>query len=163
MIPGRIPGIPAGSGSGLQVSADKRTVYDPMTDITWLANVNLAASNTFGLPRCADPITPPICVAQDGAMTYDSTIQFIASMNIAAYPGQKNWQLPSIDASCPGYECDGTRNTLGNLFYDQLGFIPGSSAVVVPNIAVGLHSHCNRHYPDDWFGELSWDRYQQRE
>jgi uncharacterized protein (TIGR03437 family) len=137
MIAGKIAGIPAGTGNGLEVSADQQTVYDPMTGITWLANANLAASNTFGLPRCTDPVTPPTCVAQDGAMTYDSATQFIDAMNAAAYLGQKNWQLPSIDPSCPGYGCDGSLNPLGNLFYDQLGFIAGSSAVAVPNIAVG--------------------------
>ena len=137
MVRGRISGIRAGTGNGLEVNADKQTVYDPVTDITWLANANLAASNTFGLPRCSDPTTPATCEAQDGAMTYDSATQFVANMNSAGYLGQKNWELPSIDASCPGYGCDGIRNPLGNLFYDQLGFVPGSSAVAVPNIAVG--------------------------
>ena len=137
MIPGKIAGMPPASGNGLQVSADKQTVYDPLTDITWLANANLAASNTFGLPVCSDPTTPKLCVAQDGAMTYDSAVQFIANMNSAAYLGQKNWQWASIDPNCPGYNCQGTSNPLGSLFYAQLGLVEGSSAVTVPNISVG--------------------------
>jgi uncharacterized protein (TIGR03437 family) len=136
MIAGKIPGTQAGSGSALQISADKQSVYDPMTDITWLANANLAATNTFGLPRCSDPTTPAICVAQDGSMTYASAVQLIANMNSAAYLGQKNWQMPSIDSSCPGYECVGNMNPLGNLYYTQLGLIAGTS-VPVPNITVG--------------------------
>ena len=138
MLPGKIPGSPSATGTGLQVSADKQTVYDPITNITWLANANLAATNDFGLPRCTDPTTPALCVAQDGAMTFDSATQFIANMNNAAYLGQKNWQMPTIDAAnCPGYNCSGNANPMGNLFYVQLGFSQGASAVVVPDITVG--------------------------
>jgi uncharacterized protein (TIGR03437 family) len=136
MVTGKISGIPAGSGSGLQVNADKQTVYDPMTGITWTSNANLAAANTFGLPRCTDPTTPAICVAQDGAMTYASAVQFIANMNAAAYLGEKNWQMPAIDPSCPGYGCTGAQNPMGNLYYTQLGLIAGTS-VPVPNATLG--------------------------
>lgn len=136
MAGGRIPGIPAGSGSALQISSDRQSVYDPMTDITWLANADLPATNTFGLPRCTDPTTPAICIAQDGSMTYASAVQYIANMNNAVYLGQKNWQMPSIDSSCPGYECAGNKNPLGNLYYSQLAFIAGTS-VPVPKVAVG--------------------------
>ena len=137
MVPGKIPGIPTGSGNGLEVSTDGQVVFDPMTNITWLANANLAAANTFGLSRCTDPTTPATCVAPDGAMTYASATQFLANMNSAAYLGQKNWQLAAIDPNCPGYGCDGAQNPMGNLFYDQLGFVEGGLAVVVPDIAVG--------------------------
>ena len=137
IISGRLPGAPLATGSGLQASADNQTVYDPQTNITWVANANLAATNTFGLPRCTDPLTPAICVAVDGAMTWDSAMQFIAAMNSSAYLGQSNWQVSTGDPSCPGYACTGNRNPLGNLFYNQLGFSPGMSAVAVPEIAVG--------------------------
>jgi uncharacterized protein (TIGR03437 family) len=137
MLPGRLPSIPTPAGDGLQVSADEQTVYDPLTNITWLANANLAATNTFGLPRCTDPLTPPICIASDGAMTWDSAVQFIAGMNSSAYLGVKNWQAPTIDTSCPGYGCGGIKNPMGNLFYTQFGLAAGNSAVTVPNIAVG--------------------------
>ena len=137
MIPGKLTGAPPTVGNGLQVSEDKTTVYDPLTNITWLADANLAATNTFGLPRCTDPLTPTICVAADGAMTWDATVQFIANMNSAAYLGQRNWQISTGDPTCPGYGCGGNRNPLGNLFYSQLGFSAGMSAVPVPDIAVG--------------------------
>jgi len=39
MIPGKSPANLSG-----------QTVYDPVTNVTWLANANLAATNTFGLP-----------------------------------------------------------------------------------------------------------------
>jgi uncharacterized protein (TIGR03437 family) len=136
MIPGRLPGAPSVTGIRLQVDPSGQTVYDPMTDITWLANANLAATNAFGLPLCTNPTTPALCVAQDGAMSWASAAQFIANMNSAAYLGQKNWQAPTVDASCPGFNCDGTQNPMGNLFYDQLGFSKGGS-VLTQNVAVG--------------------------
>jgi hypothetical protein len=103
MIQGRISGTPTATGTGLQVSPDKQTVYDPLTNITWLANANLAAANTFGLPRCTDPVTLAVCVAQNGAMTYDSANQFISNMNSSGYLGQKTWQLPAVDPACPSF------------------------------------------------------------
>ena len=136
MIPGKLAGTPAASGNGLQVNPGGQTVYDPMTDITWLANGNLAASNQFGLPMCTNPTTPTLCVASDGSMTYDSTVQFVANMNSAVYLGQKNWTIPAIDTSCPGFGCGGTKNPLGNLFYSQLGLSKGMS-VFLPSAGAG--------------------------
>jgi hypothetical protein len=77
-------------------------------------------------------------------MTYASASQFIANMNAfngTGYLGQTNWQLPTIDSNCPGYNCSGTQNPMGNLFYNQLGFSQGMTAVAAPNIAVGPFNH----------------------
>src|SRR5579863_3975417 len=63
MIPGKLPGTPPATGNGLEVNPGGQTVYDPVTNITWLANANLAATNAFGLPTCTDPATPALCVA----------------------------------------------------------------------------------------------------
>lgn len=137
MIPGKLPGTPAASGTGLQVNPGGATVYDPITNITWLANANLPATNAFGLPLCTSPTAPSLCVAQDGAMTWSSASQYIANLNTAAYLGQTNWQAPTISTACPGYGCEGTDNPLGNLFYDQFGLVEGAAAVTTPNISVG--------------------------
>ncbi len=136
MVPGRLPGAPVVTGTGLQVDPTGQTVYDPMTDITWVANANLAGTNNFGLPLCTNPLTPALCIAQDGAMTWASSMQFLANMNSAAYLGQKNWQAPALGTSCPGFNCDGNNNPMGNLYYDQLGFSRGMP-VAMPNVAVG--------------------------
>jgi len=142
MITGKIPGTPAASGTGLQVNPGGQTVYDPAINVTWLANANLAASNAFGMPPCQDPTTPAICVAEDGAMTWDSAGQFIKNMNAAAYLGQNNWQLPPIDQSCNGFNCtSGSNSPMGELYYTQLGLSRGTSIVVPPNIQVGPFHH----------------------
>jgi hypothetical protein len=59
----------------------------------------------------------------------------------AGYLGQNNWELPSLDASCPTYGCGGDRNPMGNLYYDQLNFPAGTPVVPVPDIAVGPFQH----------------------
>ncbi|MFI5270140.1 MAG: hypothetical protein ACHQ7M_22405, partial [Chloroflexota bacterium] len=140
-IKGRLSGVPSAPDKKLQPSADKQTVYDPVTDRTWLANANLAASNMFGLERCTSPTTPQVCVAQSGAMTWDAAAQFIAKMNATAYLGQKSWELPPLANDCPNYKCEGASNPMGTLFYEQLGLSAGSSAVAAPNVAAGPLRH----------------------
>ncbi len=140
MIPGKIPGTPAASGMGLQVNPGGQTVYDPIGGVTWLANANLAATNTFGLPICANPTSSSICVAQDGSMNLASATQFIANMNAyngTGYLGQTNWELPPSNPSCPTFNCDDLGNPMGILFYDQFGLSAGMPAVATPDVAVG--------------------------
>lgn len=137
MIPGKIAGTPAATGRGLQLNPGGQTVYDPVSNVTWLANANLAAGNPFGLPPCQNPTTPAICVAQDGAMTWDSASQWVANMNAAAYLGQTNWQIPPVDPSCSGWNCGNPSNPMGELFYNQFGLTRGMSAVATPDISVG--------------------------
>jgi uncharacterized protein (TIGR03437 family) len=141
MIPGKIPGTPAAGGVGLQVNPGGQTVYDPIGGVTWLANANLAATNTFGLPLCNHPTGSSICAAQDGSMNLASATQFVANMNAynagAGYLGQTNWQLPPSNASCPLYNCADSGNPMGILFYDQFGLSAATPAVPTPNVAVG--------------------------
>ncbi len=142
-IPGKIPGTPP-SGNGLQVSADKQAVYDPVTNVTWLTNANLASSNTFGLPACKDQGTPKECVNAGGAMNWDSASTFVSKMSAAAYLGQKNWQLPTANPNCGvSYVCaePAATNPFGSLFYGVLGLQPGVPAVSTPNIATGPFTH----------------------
>ena len=141
MIPGKLSGTPPASGKTLQPSADGQTVYDPVSNVTWAANANLAASNAFGLPSCDAPGIAKICVYSDGAMSWDSAIQLVANMNAAnngaGYLGQKNWELPPIDPNCNGWNCSSPQNPMGELFYGQLGLVEGMPAVATPNVAVG--------------------------
>jgi uncharacterized protein (TIGR03437 family) len=137
MMAGKISGAPAAAGTGLQVNPGGQTVYDPVTNVTWLANANLAASNTFGLPPCASPTTPASCVDQDGAMTLAAALQFIANMNAAKYLGQTNWELPPIGQSCSAYNCGAASDPLAELFTGQLGLTQGTPVVPSPDIAIG--------------------------
>ena len=145
MIPGKIPGTPTVAGLRLQVNPEGRTVYDPVADVTWLADANLAANEKLGLPLCQTPTTPTLCIAKDGSMDYASATQFIINMNAydggAGYLGHNNWALPPVDPNCPTYNCDSVRNPMGELFYDQLGFSAGNPVVEAPDIPVGPFHH----------------------
>jgi hypothetical protein len=81
MTQGKISGTPPATGTALEVNPGGQTVYDPVTNVTWSANANLAATNTFGLLSCTDQKSPTICVNQDGAMTWNSASQFATNMN----------------------------------------------------------------------------------
>ncbi len=147
MIPGKIPGTPVASGMGLQVNPGGQTVYDPIGGVTWLANANLAATNTFGLPLCTSPTISSICAVRDGSMNLASASQFVANMNNGAgYLGQTNWELPPSNPSCPLYNCADQGNPMGILYYDQFGLSAATPVVPTPNVAVGPFHNLQPYY-----------------
>ena len=137
LIKGPLPGTPPNASERLQASADGKTVYDPLLNATWLADANLATTQTFGVPN----------INRDGAMDHDAAVQWVAAMNRAergrGYLGQTRWQLPDTgpaDSSCSmrgttGYNC--TASALGSLYYKQLGLHRGEPVVVTPDVPVG--------------------------
>lgn len=139
IIKGKLPGTPPDSGQGLQVNPDGQTAYDPVAQVTWLADANLAAKQTFGVAN----------INADGSMEHSTAVEWVAAMNKAdggrGYLGQTNWQLPPTagpDPSCSingkattGFDCTGS--PMGELFYKQLGFRRGESAVAAPDVKVG--------------------------
>jgi hypothetical protein len=135
MIRGKLPGTPAVSGKGLQVNPGGQTIYDPVADVTWLADANLAATQRFGVSS----INP------DGSMQHTTAVQWITAMNTAnrgaGYLGRTGWEMPpSEPTGCSskglsGYGCTGSK--MGELFYDQLKLHQGESVVVTPDVHVG--------------------------
>ena len=57
-------------------------IYDDVLDITWLADANLASTNTFGLTG----------IGADGALNWSTAQSWIAAMNAAAYLGYSDWR-----------------------------------------------------------------------
>lgn len=119
------------------------TVYDPAAKVAWLANGNIAAQNTFGLPICngigstGKPSTPP-CVNTDGTMTLRSAKAFIKAMNTMVnsdgkigYLDQIDWQLPPSTESdaCNYAACAAkpAKDPMASLFYNLLKLSAGSS------------------------------------
>jgi len=100
-----------------------QAVYDTDRDISWVADANLAASNTFGVTG----------INANGTMTWDKANEWIAGMNTANYLGFNDWRLPSTlvpDNGCTnsdgsprtdsrGFDCTGSE--MGHLFYDEFG------------------------------------------
>ena len=102
--------VTAGVASAdLQPRLGGAAVYDTDLNITWLANANLAKSNTFGTPG----------VGADGSISWTAAQNWIASMNAAKYLGFSTWRLPTTpmsDSSCNGgFGCTGSE--MGRLFY----------------------------------------------
>lgn len=67
-------------------SGTDNAVYDDVLDITWLADANLAASNTFGVSG----------INVSGTMTWSTAQNWIAAMNSANYLGYNDWRLPTM-------------------------------------------------------------------
>ncbi len=71
-------------------------IYDSDSNKSFLADGNIAASNTFGLPTCdglGDATSAP-CVNADGRMTQTSAEAFVQAMKATSYLGQSGWKLP---------------------------------------------------------------------
>jgi hypothetical protein len=116
---------------------DGQAVYDSARNITWLANANLAASNTFDVAG----INP------DGLMNWATAQNWIAAMNAANYLGYSDWRLPVSD-TCEGFNC--TDSEMGHLFYDVLGGVAGSSLIAAHNENYDLFQ--NIHTLSNWAG-----------
>jgi hypothetical protein len=58
-------------------------------------------------------------------------------MNNQTYLGTNLWELPTIEIGCGMYECGGSDNPMGNLYYSQLHLTRGTPIVNAPNITVG--------------------------
>jgi hypothetical protein len=104
------------------VLSNDGTVYDAARKITWLANANLAATQTFGVPN----INP------DGSMDYHTATAWIDAVNKAndgmGYLGHTDWRLPVSNDSHGDYDIAST--DMGELFYTELGSKAGSTILL---------------------------------
>jgi hypothetical protein len=137
MIKRKLPGTPPVSGNRLQANPGGKTVYDPITRVTWLADANLPARQTFAIAE----------INRDGAMDHETAVRWVEALNRAegghGYLGQTDWDLPETgppDPSCSmqgttGFGCTGS--AMGSLFYRQLGLRPGESVIGPSEAHVG--------------------------
>lgn len=118
-------------------------VYDTDLKISWLANANLASTNTFGLGG----------VTSGGLMNWVTQQSFVAEMNAANYLGFSDWRLPSAfnqdgSAPCNGYNCSGSE--LGHLFYTEIRATRLNS--ILTGDSTGLAKFNNVQSYDYWTG-----------
>jgi len=123
------PQAPVANAYSLVASDDGKTVHDMRLSVTWLADANLPATETFGVAN----------INKSGSMDYASALRWVAAMNAASYLGHNNWQLPTApptDKTCQmtgrngepfGYNC--SASALGSLYYVSLGLHEPDSAV----------------------------------
>ena len=136
-----------------------QVVNDTDLNITWLANANLAATNSFGLSYGVnygnDAYGYPSVIYNYGAMTWGGAQKWIGAMNAANYLGYHDWRLPTTlqpDASCGtqfggdsyGYNCTGSE--MGHLFYSELGAVAGSSILTTHNTNLALFQNVQSYY-----------------
>lgn len=122
-------------------------IYDTVLDITWLANANLAASNTFGLayntnlgdhPDDSWAANYTEQIYTNGRMNWGAALHWIDAMNVADYLGYDDWRLPTplnADGSgpCGGLSCTGSE--MGHMFYVNMGATGGGSILSGSNTA----------------------------
>lgn len=113
-------------------AATYEAYYDTVLDITWLADANLAVTNTFGVGGISS------VPGNEGWMSWDTANTWIAAMNAASYLGIDSWRLPAMvdidnDGCLDNLAMNGTdcgynvvsvgpdASEMASLFYDTLG------------------------------------------
>lgn len=96
--------------------AGGQAYYDDVLNITWLADANLAASNSFGVAGIC-PILGVYC-ERPGGMDWATANEWIAAMNTANYLGENNWRLPH---SSTDWGFNFVTSEMGSLYYSTLG------------------------------------------
>ena len=115
------------------------TVDDPALGVTWLADADLAATDTFNVSG----------ISCDGSMEFATARKWVRAMNHADYLGHSDWTLPitptpSTDAGCSGYNKNGgghfgincTKSPLASL-YDSFRLHAPDTAVAIPDATTG--------------------------
>jgi hypothetical protein len=135
---------------------DRKLIYDPVTNVAYLANANLAATLKPDSPYYVSGIN------LDGSMDQKTLESFLAALNNPEHPylGLTGWSVPTTVAggknpNCTiqvksanpdiGYNCDGTASDLGELFYDQFGIQAGHT---VFQSSAPVHGFFNNLLPD---------------
>ncbi len=103
-------------------------VYDKTANLSWIANANLAAINTFGVSG----------IASGGFMSWQTAQNWITAMDAAKYLGYSDWRLPTSN-TCIGKNCTGSE--MGNLFYNGLGQVAGTDIAATHNANYSLFNN----------------------
>lgn len=115
--------IPAAHADSVSVDDGGQILYDATTNLSWITNMNLAASDTFGVSG----------ITSTGTMTWSTAEGWVAAMDAADYLGYSDWRLPTTlepDPTCSnqsngvsqGTGCTG--GEMGELFYTVFGCSP---------------------------------------
>jgi hypothetical protein len=103
-----------------------QAVNDTDLNVTWAANANLVASNTFGL-----------------TYGYNYGNDSYGNPSVINYLGYSDWRLPTSD-TCAGFNCTGSE--MGHLFYTELGGVAVSSIATTHNANYSLFSNLQSYY-----------------
>lgn len=123
-----------------------QVVYDATTNLSWIANANLAATNTFGVTG----------INANGTMSWYTAINWVDAMDASNYLGYSDWRLPTSD-TCSGYDC--TNSEMGNLFYNGLGGVAKNSIITAHNANYTLFTNVqsNLYWSNTEYGSYTYD------
>lgn len=151
--------------AALVPSLGGQVVNDTDLNVTWLANANLAATNTFGLATGVNLGTDSYgyqsIINSDGTMTWGGAQKWIAAMNAANYLGFNDWRLPTtgpvngstfnynvsyngstdwgFNVSAPGTAYAGsTGSEMAHLYYNSLSNKGYFNTAGIPQVGFGL-------------------------
>ena len=128
---------PCGGGPKAPAAA---TVDDAALGVTWLADANLAATDTFNVAG----------ISCDGSMEYATALKWVRAMNRAGYDGHSDWTLPITPTPYADPGCSGKNEKGGGNFgigcaksplaslYNSFGLHAPDTAVAVPDATTGL-------------------------
>ena len=84
-------GVVGNVNASLIVNSDG-TITDSVTQLMWLQDANLAATETFGVPEYNPDTGYGI---HWGCLSWYTAQYWIAAMNAANYKGYNDWRLPT--------------------------------------------------------------------
>lgn len=127
-----------------QVRLGGQAVYDTDRKITWLADTNLAKTNTFGVSGIETSEGFYTGNSSNvGNMTFATAVNWLGALNAADYLGFSDWRLPTTapingsalnngsstdgttdigyNIGAPGTTFAGNGSEMAHLFYGELG------------------------------------------
>ena len=120
----------------LDGSTTANAYYDTALNITWLADADLAATQTFGVSGIDE--SPSVA----GRMNDATAKQWIAAMNKADYLGQNDWALPSTTPlNGTSFQVSSSNNGTTDFGYNL-------SAPGTPNAGTGVSQLAYLYYND---------------
>jgi hypothetical protein len=107
--------------------------------IEWIADANLAMTNTFGVSG----------IDANGIMNWDTANSWIDGMNTANYLGHSDWRLPTaLNPDGTGPESGwGDESEMSHLFYGEFGGTAYNSITISVNPDLGLFSNLQTLFP----------------
>jgi len=104
---------------------DYQAYYDTEANLTWLADANASSGSIY------------TSIYNPGRMTWDNANAWAANLNVADVTG---WRLPNADVAC-GANANCINSEMGNLFYNVLGGVVGTSISTTHNSNYDLFSN----------------------
>jgi hypothetical protein len=103
----------ADANAALTTALGGQVVNDTDRNVTWIADANLAATNTFGVSA----------IGSDGRMNWITAQHWIGAMNTANYLGYSDWRLPTLTVTPGPFGEFADTGEMGHLF-GELGGSP---------------------------------------